>query len=377
MIKSFLFTVLLAALALGLLACEIPAESSPESSPAIPAADAVEPTVEVTTVHVTGAVVNLRAGPSVAYAVLGQVQADDSLPVTGINADRTWLQVAPEGEIRWIFADLTDVSAEQRGTLAEVAAPALGESLATSEGQTESAAPATATPEAAAVAPTATPPVVIAGSDVYPPGTLWKPPGSYGRHLLGLDYDFEIEWVDRSAQWDWELKDHGGCYDALRVFMGSVPKQYGLKKYQIALTDPGETLDIEYYYRTPNLLLAHTAEPRAALRPLAPSWPNWEGKLVAEQAATGTICYADQLHNGLVPCELQVWWGEPSHNLDGAAIQSLAASMGGTLFIPSAGGAAGAAWVPPAVSKRKQYLAPFYGGTPTGPNVCFSVKRQE
>ena len=75
--KFFLFTVLLGGLALGLLACEL----TPESL----SASLAETAGAETTVRVTGAVVNLRAGPSVQYAVLGQVEAGDRLPVTGIS----------------------------------------------------------------------------------------------------------------------------------------------------------------------------------------------------------------------------------------------------------------------------------------------------
>ena len=154
--------------------------------------------------------VNLRAGPSVQYEILGQVQADDRLPVTGINADRTWLQVAPEGEIRWIFADLTDVSAELRGTLAEVVAPGLEPAVSSDTERSESAAPA-ATP---------TPSTGLQRVEFWPPGTYADAPG--------LDYDFEIQWIDRSVEWDWTLKDQdAGCYDALRAFMGPLPAQHG------------------------------------------------------------------------------------------------------------------------------------------------------
>ncbi len=186
--KNILFTVLLAALALGLLACEIPPADRAETG----AAPTAAPTVELATVRVTGAVVNLRAGPSVQYEILGQVQAEDSLPVTGINADRTWLQVAPEGEIRWIFADLTDVSAELRGTLAEVVAPGLEPAVSSDTGQSESPAPA------------ATPTATNGGLqrvEFWAPGTYADAPG--------LDYDFEIAWVDRSVEWDWTLKNQG------------------------------------------------------------------------------------------------------------------------------------------------------------------------
>ena len=69
---------------------------------------------EVLTVTVTGSVVNLRAGPSLHHAVLGQVRQGEALAATGISEDREWLQVALEGESLWIFADLTDVARRRR-----------------------------------------------------------------------------------------------------------------------------------------------------------------------------------------------------------------------------------------------------------------------
>ena len=351
MTKSFLFTVLLAALALGLLACEI----TPESL----SASLAETAVEVTTVRVTGAVVNLRAGPSVAYAVLGQVQAGNSLPVTGINANRTWLQVAPEGEIRWIFADLTDVTAELRGTLAEVADPGLEPAVSSDTGQSESAAPA---PE-----PTATPATGLQRVEFWAPGTYADAPG--------LDYDFEIAWVDRSVEWDWTLKNQdGGCYDALRAFMGPLPAQHGIRKYEIALTDVGDTLNMDYYLESPTLLIGYQAEPRANLGPLIPSWPQWEGKLPAGSAAGASLCHSTQLDSGVVPCEVQLWWGEPGDYLDGAAVQTLAGVMGGVTLLPQSIPAS-IDWMQQSVRDSRRYLAPFRSGRPQGPNVCFHIQR--
>ena len=83
--------------------------------------------------------------------------------------------------------------------------------------------------------PTATPTAGLQRVEFFAPGTYAGAPG--------LDYEFEIAWVDRSLEWDWVLKNQdGGCYDALRAFMGPLPAQHGVRKYEIALTDTGETL---------------------------------------------------------------------------------------------------------------------------------------
>lgn len=121
---------LLLALCLLLAACEMPAGG--ETVPTAPEPVAV--TVEVSvvpatepaalTVTVMGAVVNLREGPSLDHPIRGQVQPGAELPVTGISADRQWLQVARDEARLWLAVDQTDLEAPQRAALPVVAAPA-------------------------------------------------------------------------------------------------------------------------------------------------------------------------------------------------------------------------------------------------------------
>ena len=321
LIKSLLFTVLLAALALGLLACEIPAEGSPESLPASPAADAVAPTAAVTTVRVTGAVVNLRAGPSVQYEVLGQVEADDSLPVTGINADRTWLQVASEGEIRWIYADLTDVSAELRGTLAEVAALALESAASSDAGQSTS--------PAAEVAPVPTPTAL----PLAPEEIVYHAPGTYDRSLYpGLRYEWELVFTDNSELWDWTIADFQGCYDALRVYMDDEPEKRGLKRLEIVLSDPYTDRDLLNYepeHFTRDLSSFYPTVPMDQ-EELLRNWPDWhEGNLPhPDFAYTRAVCQQPGGPDVQV-CNLHPLWGkEGSVFLDGSATKAMAAGAG-------------------------------------------------
>ena len=308
--------------------------------------------------RVTGAVVNLRAGPSVQYAVLGQVQQGDRLPVTGLNANRTWLQVTLDGEARWIFADLTDVSAELRGTLAEVAAPALETAVSSDTGQGESAA--------AALEPTATPATGLQRVEFWAPGTYADAPG--------LDYDFEIAWVDRSLEWDWVLKDQAVCYDALRAFMGPLPAQHGIRKYEIALTDVGGNLEFPVLPGKRDGTEGIPGGTQHPSHPLLSFWPQWEGKLPAGTTAAAGVCDSTGLESGVVPCEVQIWWGEPSDNLDAAALQTLAGVMGGVTFLPDQP-ARSLQWLRASVRDFKKYLAPFRGGRPQGPSVCFHIQR--
>ena len=72
---------------------------------------------EIQTTTVTGAVVNVRAGPGLEHTVLARVRQGTTLRVTGASANRQWLQVELEGAVRWIYADLTDVAAAVRAGL--------------------------------------------------------------------------------------------------------------------------------------------------------------------------------------------------------------------------------------------------------------------
>ncbi len=91
---------------------------------------------------------------------------------------------------------------------------------------------------------------------------------------------------------------------------------------------------MDYYLESPTLLIAYIAEPNAQLDPLLSSWPRWEGKLQRAVTAAAGLCHTTELDQGVVPCEVQVWWGEPSDYLDGAAVQTLAGVMGGVTLLP-------------------------------------------
>ena len=224
--------------------------------------------------------------------------------------------------------------------------------MSSDTGQGESAAPA---PE-----PTATPTAGLQRVEFFAPG---------------LDYDFEIAWVDRSVEWDWTLKNQdGGCYDALRAFMGPLPAQHGVRKYEIALTDTGETLNIDYYLESPTLLIGYMTEPDSDIDRLVSTWPHWEDRMPEGMAATASLCHSTQLETGVVPCEVQVWWGESSDNLDAGALETLAGVMGGVTILPQSVDDS-IEWLLNAVHNNKRYLAPFRGGDPTGPNVCFHIQR--
>ena len=69
---------------------------------------------------------------------------------------------------------------------------------------------------------------------------LYHAPGSYGRDLPGLDYDFELVLGDDSTMWSWHMREPAACYDALRVHMAEIPQEIGLKRLEVRLSDPVE-----------------------------------------------------------------------------------------------------------------------------------------
>ena len=124
---------------------EVEAAPEPEADPPAPMDEpTVEPVAEPTeaavptpaptpqtelpgplSVTVTGTTVNLRAGPGTEHPTNGQVRAGDALQATGRNAAGDWLLIvhpAATGELVWIYAPLTDISAAALQTLATVSA---------------------------------------------------------------------------------------------------------------------------------------------------------------------------------------------------------------------------------------------------------------
>ena len=56
----------------------------------------------------TGAnLTNIRSGPGTNFAVVGQMQPGDQLPILGSNADRTWWQVETADGPAWVAASVT------------------------------------------------------------------------------------------------------------------------------------------------------------------------------------------------------------------------------------------------------------------------------
>jgi N-acetylmuramoyl-L-alanine amidase len=68
---------------------------------------AVQGSTPFATVVVTGSVVNLRAGPGTAYAVVGTVAAGDTLRVTGGTDEWFSVYLPSRSLFAWVYAGLT------------------------------------------------------------------------------------------------------------------------------------------------------------------------------------------------------------------------------------------------------------------------------
>lgn len=74
----------------------------------LPTAEAPAP--DSPTAYVRTALLNLRAGPGVSYALLGRVAEGEALPIVGALADGTWWRVQAGGGEAWVFGDLVQIA---------------------------------------------------------------------------------------------------------------------------------------------------------------------------------------------------------------------------------------------------------------------------
>ena len=309
--KGMLLTALLMGLLL-LSGCEfeVPAAAptvavaEPEAVPAAPPPEPMSeatpaPTAELETaqtgppaVLVTGAVVNVRAGPSTDHDVVTTVVQGEALLPAERNETGAWLYVelpAQENQTGWIYAALTDIDAARQAARWE-------------EWWQDS-------------------------------NVKWNPPGTYSSTLPGLDYDFELSWRDESEQWDWEFVDPEGCYDALRVYLGDLPARKGLRRAEIVLSDPFVERDVAQHDHRGERSLDAFYPPRGFDRePLFRVWPDWnESNLPHPDFAFVTSnCPNPQPEQ---VCHLHPMWGnEGTAFLDGAATIAMSSGLGISLF---------------------------------------------
>lgn len=109
------------AAALSAPAADAVPDAVPDAPPASP------PDVTSPTAFVSVPLLNVRAGPSTDYAIVGQVYQGDALPISGRHpAWPEWWQVELENGQGWVFAPLVQAEGplEQAATLADDAVPA-------------------------------------------------------------------------------------------------------------------------------------------------------------------------------------------------------------------------------------------------------------
>ena len=319
---------------------------------------------ETLTVRVTGPVVNLRAGPGLDFTVLSTVQEGERLAVTGRTASGGWLQVQVADAPHWIYAGLTNISGDELAQL-PVELPPLGASLSSNAGQSASAVPEV-TPE--------------------PDLGSWNPPGSYSRDLPGLDYEWELIFIDASDKWDWQIEDEAGCYDAMRVYLGDWARAEGLKRVKFELKNPPVEQDITSrpmpqgtHYRG-----AVMGGLVSDVEPLEREWPNWEGKVPPDIALVQSQCWdwpwkREQYDLGEYTCEVFPMWGTTTteqgiYNLNAAAIAVAVTNLGSVLHhdqFPAAERWIAQSWA------RANFLYPASSSNqPVGNGVCMQLIRR-
>ena len=350
--KGMLLTALLVGLLL-LSACELevpaaaPVDAAPEPTVELTELDsgqadqppesmseaAPEPTSELETtqsglpaVLVTGAVVNVRAGPSTAHDVLTTVVQGEALVPAGRNETGTWLYVElPEQEQQqgWIYANLTDFDPEVPVQLPVVAAPPL-------------------------------PPPVPSPTPTPRPARRvdYVAPGTYDRDLPGLDYEWDLVFIDDSSQWDWVIPDRLGCYDAMRVYLGPLARQFGLKRAEFSLADPPVDRDLtswplpDFTHAGGVFMQGDGDFDGASMESL---WPDWADSAPHNLAHVRQVCTdwpykLEDYDLGEYTCEVYPLWGNTEHEvgryyLNAAGAQVMVRTLGSVLFADNFAGA--------------------------------------
>ncbi len=79
---------------------------------ALPRAGAQTNALEPVVVIPAGSVVNVRSGPGVQHAVLGQLVSRQRMPIIGRNAEQTWWQIRYGGRAAWVSSRFVDTEGD-------------------------------------------------------------------------------------------------------------------------------------------------------------------------------------------------------------------------------------------------------------------------
>ena len=209
---------------------------------------------------------------------------------------------------------------------------------------------------------------------------LWHAPGTYSRDLPGLDYDFELVFADNSAMWDWTVRDPQGCYDALRVHMGVVPKEVGLQRMELRLSDSFVLEEDEDGFRAVNWQEFLFREndtffsPYAAVNAPWLEFP-WEPQAMPhpDMAVADYGCHRQP--DGQALCDIMPYWGN-SHSIHLNAV--VAQAMANTVMYMSSNALANRyrSRLHDRVLQADAYLFPLLDnnrGEPAGHGPCADV----
>ena len=147
-------------------------------------------------------------------------------------------------------------------------------------------------------------------TDLPPNPPLWHPPGSYDKsEHPGFEHEFELVFSDFSTMWDWRVPDHQGCYDALRVHWGEIPKNFGLQHVEFRLVDPATA------EKNPPELRAADKNHAPWTMPVLRGWPQIdpvENNLHPDLGVARWGCYLRP--NSHAFCDIMPHWGN-SHSI--------------------------------------------------------------
>ena len=158
-------------------------------------------------------------------------------------------------------------------------------------------------------------------------------------------------YTDESEQWNWLVADCPACYDAIRIHLGHLARDKGLKRAEIILSDPFTARNYtdwrgeDFSWRGGVTI---TADRNWDDKAMGRIWPDWHDKLPDPGTARVSEICTDWPYNledydlGAYTCRLYPLWGNPDTeqgrlNLGAAASMVLPRILGGVLFADQSG----------------------------------------
>ncbi len=196
---------------------------------------------------------------------------------------------------------------------------------------------------------------------------VYHAPGTYGSEVAGLDYSWELRFVDESAQWDWGMANAdaaNACQDALRAHMGQRPQWYGLQKADMVLHDPPFNFDP---FGSP-------------VNGEAFAYPLPADATIPDSGAVHVNCFnthhmTDRHDDGEFSCTVLPLWGhvgteQAASNLSAALGMAMATMLAYGIYQEEA--IKSRHWLLETTWEQPPYLFPYYADTsvPAGEGPC-------